>query len=306
MTSRFRTLHIDLVGPLTQSSKGNTYIFSVLDRFSRWYEAIPIRTITASKLVEVLWQHWFSRFGLPDVIVSDRGSQFESTLFVDVCNTLGIKLQRTTAYHPAANGMVERVHRTLKNSLRCLVSKFRDWERALPTALLAMRTSINDLGVSPSLVVYGEQIAVPGALLNLPTCYQEEDMHDFISQLNADIRSVRAFILKHDDTLKGPGSQSVTPDLSDYRRVWLKDPIYKGSLAPKYLGPYDVTEITYPVLTIIKDGIPYKVNIDRVKPCYELRDLNGYEKSVDMDDETGLVTISRRGGVGKPDHLSSE
>ena len=76
-------------------------------------------------------------------------------------------------------------------------------------------------------------------------------MHEFISQLNADIRSVRAFILKHDDTLKGSGGHIVKPDLSEYRRVWLKDPIYKGSLAPKHLGPYDVTG----VLTLIKDGI---------------------------------------------------
>ena len=53
-------------------------------------------------------------------------------------------------------------------------------------------------------------------------------MHDFISQLNADIRSVRAFILKHDDTIKGPGSQSVTPDLSDYRRVFVERPNLQG------------------------------------------------------------------------------
>ena len=76
-------------------------------------------------------------------------------------------------------------------------------------------------------------------------------------------------------------------DYTQHRRVWLNDPIYKGSFAPKYLGPYDVESVQYPVVTLIKDGTPYKVNVDRLKPCFELKSLTGYEQvSVDMDDDT--------------------
>ena len=169
ITSRFKTLHIDIVGPLPASSKGNTYILSLPDRFTWWYEAIPMRTITSAKVVDALWTHWISRFGIPNTIVSDKGTQFESLLFNEICDILGIQHCSTTAYHPASNGMVERVHRTFKNSLRCLIPRFHDWERALPSALLAILTSVGDLGLSPSLVVYGEQLAIPGILLDAPT-----------------------------------------------------------------------------------------------------------------------------------------
>ena len=253
VTSRFRTVHIDLVGPLPESSLGSLYILSIIDRFTRWYEAIPLKSITASCVVEAFYKNWVARFGIPDILVTDQGSQFESRLFNEVCSQLGIKHRRTTAYHPAANGLVERVHRTFKNCLRCLIGKFKDWERALPSALLAIRTAVNDLGVSPSLLVYGEQLAIPGLLVSPPLSYQEACLTTFTSELTSDLRLLRDFVLQHDDTLKGPSGDEGQPprNWGKYTRVWLK-----GSFAPKYLDPYEVQDKEYPVLTLIRDGKP--------------------------------------------------
>ena len=303
VTSRFRTVHIDLVGPLPVSSKGHTHILSILDRFSRWYEAVPLRSTTAEAVVEALWIHWISRFGLPNFFITDKGSQFESRLFNEVCEQLGVKHRRTTAYHPAANGLVERIHRTFKNSIRCLISRFRDWERALPSALLAVRTAISDLGVSPSLLVYGEQIAIPSVLLDLPVTYNEEDVSEFLRSLMSDLALIRDFVLRNDDTLRGPSNIEIVPpiDYSLHKRVWLKDPIYRGSFAPKYLGPFDIKEVQYPVVTLIKDGSPYKVSVDRIKPCFELRQLDGYERAqVDLDER-----VCETSGNPIPAHIST-
>ncbi len=114
---RFAHIHIDLVGPLTPSN-GFNHILTVIDRTSRWMEAIPLANTAAAEVAAALFSGWICRFGVPAIITSDRGSQFTSSIWNSLCLLLQIKHQPTTAYHPQANGMVERLHRRLKDALR--------------------------------------------------------------------------------------------------------------------------------------------------------------------------------------------
>ena len=114
--ARFQHIHIDLVGPLPPSN-GYVYLLTCIDRYSRWSDAIPIHDITTETVAKALVHHWIARYA-PTTITTDRGRQFESALFQELLNLLGSKRTRTTAYHPAANGIVERFHRQLKASLK--------------------------------------------------------------------------------------------------------------------------------------------------------------------------------------------
>ena len=80
---RFDHINIDLVGPLPPS-QGYTYLFTIVDRFTRWPEAIPLSDTSASTCAQALVSHWISRFGLPGEISSDRGAQFTSKLWTTV------------------------------------------------------------------------------------------------------------------------------------------------------------------------------------------------------------------------------
>jgi transposase InsO family protein len=120
-SERFHTVHIDLVGPLPPSN-GFRYLCTMVDRFTGWVEAVPLVTMDTEATARAFIEHWVGRFGVPSVLISDRGAQFESALWQIVMNILGIKRNRTTAYHPSANGAIEIVHRPLKAALRAKCS----------------------------------------------------------------------------------------------------------------------------------------------------------------------------------------
>ena len=83
----------------------------MIDRFTRWPEAVPIADISADTVVRSFFSGWVSRFGAPAIVTTDRGSQFESQLLRALTNLIGCERTRTTAHQPASNGMIERWHR---------------------------------------------------------------------------------------------------------------------------------------------------------------------------------------------------
>ena len=159
--NRFEAIHVDLVGPLPPS-QGYTHLLTVVDRFTRWPEAIPMTDTTTQGVARALIASWVSRFGTPAVIISDRGPQFVSQLWTDIAQLLGIELRQTAAYHPQSNGMVERFHRQLKASLAARLTG-PNWAGQLPWVLLGIRAAHKeDLNASPAELVYGTELHLPG------------------------------------------------------------------------------------------------------------------------------------------------
>ncbi|GAB1868682.1 RNA-directed DNA polymerase [Camponotus japonicus] len=91
----------------------------MIDRTTRWPEATPIADTSADTVTDAFFNTWIARFGAPYMITTDRGAQFESAIFEAMVKLIGSRRIRTTAYHPQANGMVERWHRSLKAAIMC-------------------------------------------------------------------------------------------------------------------------------------------------------------------------------------------
>lgn len=157
---RFGHVHVDLVGPLP-SADGCEYILTAIDRFTRRPEAYPLTNLSAHAVAEKMVSQWFLRFGVPDIVTTDQGRQFESELFTALSQTYGFQHIRTSPYHPQANGLVEHLHRPLKAALTAHRNPL--WTRSLPTVLLAWRSIIKpDLGCSLAEMVYGTTLRLPG------------------------------------------------------------------------------------------------------------------------------------------------
>ena len=113
----FDNIHVDIVGPLPPSH-GWMYLLTCVDRFTRWPEAFPLKDISADSVARALVSGWIARFGVPSTITSDRGGQFQSSLWEQLTNMLGTTRLRTTSYHPQANGLVERFTVSLRELLK--------------------------------------------------------------------------------------------------------------------------------------------------------------------------------------------
>jgi hypothetical protein len=84
-------VHLDLVGPLPASAEDFKYLFTMVDRPSRWLEAAPLKSLAAEDCLDALISSWVARFGVPSILTSDQGRQFTSSLWAGLTKLLGIK-----------------------------------------------------------------------------------------------------------------------------------------------------------------------------------------------------------------------
>ena len=136
----FDHVHVDIAGPLTYSD-GVKYLLTFVDHFTRWPEAIPLVDMKAETVTDAFFSGWIAHFGTPATITTDRGAQFESKLWDNLCNQFGIVRNRTTSYQPESNGMVERFHRQLKAAIMAHESP-NPWTTTLPAVLLVVRFAV--------------------------------------------------------------------------------------------------------------------------------------------------------------------
>ncbi|XP_037919513.1 uncharacterized protein K02A2.6-like [Hermetia illucens] len=264
---RFDQVHIDIVGPFPLS-KGFKYCLTMIDRFSRWPEAIPISDQTANTVAETFYNNWIARFGVPRIITTDQGSQFESALFQSLAKLIGCERTRTSAYHPASNGILERWHRSLKAAIMCYGNK--NWVDSLPTILLGLRSCYkDDLNASCAELMYGSTVRLPGEFFDDQTV--DDNPAQFVNQLREQMRNIRPTQSAHHNK----PVEFIHRNLSSATHVFLRDDRVRTSLSPPYSGPHPVIErITNRLFRIEVNGKNFNVSTERLKPAFFLNDEN--------------------------------
>lgn len=180
-------------------------------------------------MTRTFYEGWIARFGVPLRVTTDRGRQFESNLFRQLNDLTGTTWLRTTAYHPQANGMVERFHRQLKAAIKCYSND--RWTEVLPTVLLGLRAAWrNDLQATAAELIYGETLRLPGQFLDHQIPDETGNTADFVRGLRRhfdDLRPVKG-------TRHGERKPFVFKDLATAENVFVQHDGPRAMLQPPY------------------------------------------------------------------------
>lgn len=178
----------DFVGPLVKTANRNQYLVTAIDYGTGWAYANPIPCTSASATI-LLLKEIIRNHGVPNEIVTDNGSEFLSREFKDYLELNKIKHNRTPPYHPQTNGLVERFHGTLMNSLRKACSPYNQnlWDEYLNNAIFGYRVSFSaSMKSSSYFMVYGADVRLPSN--NLLMEPSDKNIELIYLQRNLDIR----------------------------------------------------------------------------------------------------------------------
>ena len=306
-------LGIDLI-EMPSSYNRNKYILTIIDHFTRYVSAYPLVDKSTETVTKAMVQ-FITLNGVPISITSDRGSEFQSNLFQNVCRNLEVKCNYTTAYHPSSNGACEKANSTIKKLLSHLSSddKFT-WDEQLPFALLAMNTAYQSLIQEvPYFLHHGRDANLPfNKLVNKRNRVNYSD--DYASEMSG--RLSKAFALVKTLTQKAHDLSAKQYN----KRVRNTNKVEIGSIVllrnetnktqsvngwpTRYIGPYRVVDKynnNFKIKGIYSDKRVQTVHLNRIKIA-TLRDNVAYpfnndaeelgEHNVSLGDEPPLENVN--------------
>ena len=282
----FARIGIDISGPYNPTDNGNRYILVISDYFTKWVEAYPMTNMEASTVAEILVTKFIARVGVPMIIHSDQGRNFESRLFQQTCSLLGIKKTRTTAFRPASNGLVERFNRTLNEMICTTVRESPlSWDRRVHLLTMAYRSTPHEsTGFSPNFLVYGRELSMPiDVMFGLPDEEAGRDELEYVQRMRARLEDAYDVAREHlkQDAVKQKRYYDVRANEKPYKPgdlVWTMNKARKKGRCPKmqmrWLGPLVVlkrlNDVTYQVK--MSEKVVKIIHYDLLKP-YEGREV---------------------------------
>ncbi len=281
-------LGVDFITDLPPSDN-NTCILVIVDRFSKFCRLLPLPGLpTALQTAELLFNHVFRYYGIPEDIVSDRGPQFISRVWKAFFSLLGVTISLTSGYHPQSNGQTERKIQEIGRFLRTFChgrqnswNQFLGWAEYAQNSLRQGSTGLTPfqcvLGFQPPLFPWSGE---PSDVLAVDHWFRESEgvwdsAHRHLQQA---VRRQR---------ITADARRTPTPTYLPGQKVWLSTRDIRlrlpcRKLSPRFVGPFTILEQVNPVTYKLQLPAQYKIH-----PTFHVSLLKPYFPSVSP--EPGLV-----------------
>jgi transposase InsO family protein len=166
ITWPFAVWGLDIIGPLRKAPRGFTHLLVAIDKFSKWVEVRPITNLRAEQAV-TFFTDIVHRFGVPNSIITDNGSQFTGRKFLEFCHKFHIRVDWAAVAHPQTNDQVERANGMILQGLKPRIfdqlnKSGRKWLQELPAVVWSLRTTPSRAtGFTPFFLVHGAEAVLP-------------------------------------------------------------------------------------------------------------------------------------------------
>ena len=157
---------LDMVGPLKGGSHKKKYLLVMVDKFTKWIEAKPVKTTESGPVIDFI-SGVVHHYGVPHSIITDNGSNFTADDVKTWCSKMGIMLDYASVYHPQTNGQVERANGLIMSGIkprlvRSLKESDTHWVEDLDSVLWGLWTTPNrTTEYTPFFMVYGAEAVLP-------------------------------------------------------------------------------------------------------------------------------------------------
>ncbi|KAL2247804.1 UNVERIFIED_CONTAM: Retrovirus-related Pol polyprotein from transposon [Sesamum indicum] len=274
---------IDIVGPFPPAQAQKKFIIVAVEYFSKWVEAEAVAKISEKEFINFIWKNIICRFGIPWILISDNGTQFQGRKITEWCKELKIAQHFTAVANPQANGQTEVTNQTILQHLKTRLDSKGSWVDELPGVLWAYRTTPRTAtGETPFCLVYGTEAIIPAEIGEESQRVGQYEPETNRIERNFDLTVIEekreaayARILHHKGLMMKIHNRRIRS-----RQLQVGDLVLKkvevskhvGKLEPPWEGPYKVIEIrkkgTYRLQDMQGRELPRPWNIQNLKKFY--------------------------------------
>ena len=251
----FSKVAFDLVGPLPRSTSGYKYVLTMMDLYSKFPAAIPLKKVDNLTVIEAMMEV-FSCYGLPKVLLTDQGSVFTSRLTKEMCKQFEIEKIQTSPYHPQSDGALERWHACLKGMLKRSGKDVKEWDRHLKYLLFAYRSTPHcTTGFSPFLLMFGREARGPLDILQeswLEGDCEKSSVFEWLTSVKAQMEELSVLVSEREQLakvrMKNQYDKSSSPKefvSGDMVLVW--KPGIHAKMGASWDGPFQIEKKVSPV-----------------------------------------------------------
>ncbi|GBN62599.1 Uncharacterized protein K02A2.6, partial [Araneus ventricosus] len=188
---------IDVVGKHPRSTDNKNFILTIIDHYSRYLEAYPLQNITSRTIINCL-NKYFANFGLPKFLITDNATNFISNEMVEFLDRLNIQHRKSSIYYPMANGLLERAHRTMKESLASMCESTFQWSEKLLFFKLYYNNSIHSVTkFAPAEIFFGRKQNLPLDSFFEPITVENESK--YLKNIRNNMCSIRNEFAKNEE-----------------------------------------------------------------------------------------------------------